>query len=134
MTPLALDAIEALAKLAAPELGDVWTVETGGDWETGPTPYIHIEGREHFHHDGNDSNTVLTAHTTLAATYASTMSPATILALCARMRLLEQVAEAAKAVAGKWEGAQCIVDPPCGNCNPCRLSSALAALDAETKP
>jgi hypothetical protein len=40
---------------------------------------------------------------------------------------------AGREIAEGWEGALCVVTPPCGNCKACRYQKALAALDGEGK-
>lgn len=48
--------------------------------------------------------------------------------LRARVAKLEAVADAARDVREVWEGALCIIAPPCGNCRACRLDAAVLAL------
>ncbi len=42
---------------------------------------------------------------------------------------LLDVAEAARAAIGRWEGSVCVTTPACGNCTACRLVAALAKLE-----
>lgn len=42
---------------------------------------------------------------------------------------LLDVAEAAREVLAGWEGAACVVSPPCGGCDACQLSIAVAKLE-----
>lgn len=46
----------------------------------------------------------------------------------AREARVQALVEASHEIRGRWEGVVCIVDPPCGNCGPCRWAAALDAL------
>lgn len=45
----------------------------------------------------------------------------------------EAVVAAAQDAIDGWEGATCVVDPPCGDCRGCRLASSVAAYRAATE-
>jgi hypothetical protein len=63
----------------------------------------------------------------------ATRDAALIVAAINGLGALLDVAEAAEEALTSWEGAHCIVTPPCGNCVPCRLAAALGRLNQKGK-
>lgn len=54
---------------------------------------------------------------------------ARVAALLAEHEALRDVERCAVDCLEQWEGAACIVTPPCGDCAGCRLVKAVARLD-----